>query len=100
MKTTKSFRNREGWLSRVMKTMLAAVLVVSIVIVYSCRKTDDVSPASAQTDQQLITEATGLISATGLLKKSGITTYQYGAYVLIVTGQNTSYALRSNTFNL
>lgn len=40
------------------------------------------------------------ITATGLLKKQGITTYMYGSHVIRDEVSNKSYALTSRTFEL
>jgi hypothetical protein len=40
------------------------------------------------------------ITATGFIKKQGITTYMYGTHVLLDDNGRTLYALRSDTFDL
>jgi hypothetical protein len=42
----------------------------------------------------------GEITATGFLKKQGITTYMYGTHVLLDDSGRTLYALRSDTIDL
>jgi len=41
-----------------------------------------------------------IISATGILEKQGITTYQYGTHVINDSNSNTFYALSSNDIRL
>jgi len=100
MKKILTYRSRGDLASRVMKVMLALILLASVATIYSCRKTDDLSPAAAQTNLQGTLGATSLIMATGLLKESGVTTYQYGQYILTVSDTKTSYALKSSALNL
>jgi len=42
----------------------------------------------------------GEVTATGFLKKQGITTYMYGTHVLLDDNGRTLYALRSDTIDL
>jgi hypothetical protein len=43
---------------------------------------------------------TGPVIAEGLLRRQGLTNYQYGTYILLDTAGRTLYALRATTLNL
>jgi hypothetical protein len=40
------------------------------------------------------------VSAVGIIKKQGATTYMYGTHILLNDNGQTLYALKSNTINL
>src|SRR5437764_830428 len=92
-----------------MKTMLAAI-VVGVVSLYSCQK-EEINPTTVQTSQSGnnstsqggamgLSQSTGVITVSGIVQQSGITTFQYGTHVLIIPGSPLTYALQSQTFNL
>ena len=66
--------------------VLAIILIVVIVLPVGSFGADSKNP--------------GEVTATGFIKKQGITTYMYGTHVLLDDNGQTLYALRSNTIDL
>jgi hypothetical protein len=66
--------------------VLAIILTVIIVLPFTCFGADSSKP--------------GEVTATGFIKKQGITTYMYGTHVLLDEKGQTLYALRSDNIDL
>lgn len=65
-----------------MKTHIIIILCVSLILcVYGCKK-----------------EKTEQIEATGIIKKQGVTSYQYGSHT--ISNSSIFYALKSDNYNL